>query len=100
MTSEAGRLAADGEASGRLPAGVWKVAGVATIGSFMAQLDAALVNVSLSSLSADLHAPLSTIQWVMSGYLLALALVLPINGWLVDESHPATFAWLTGCVPA
>lgn len=77
-----------------LPAVVWKVAGVATIGSFMAQLDAALVNVSLSSLSADLHASLSTIQWVMSGYLLALALVLPINGWLVDRiGAKAVYLW-------
>ena len=78
----------------RLPAGVWKVVSVATIGSFMAQLDAALVNVSLSSLSTDLHASLPTIQWVMSGYLLALALVLPINGWLVDRiGAKAVYLW-------
>lgn len=68
-----------------LPAGIWKVVSVAVVGSFMAQLDATVVNVSLSSLAADLHADLTTIQWTMSGYLLALALVLPLNGWLVDR---------------
>ena len=51
----------------------------------LSQLDATIVNVSLSSLATDLHANLSTIQWVTSGYLLALTLVLPLNGWLVDR---------------
>ena len=69
----------------RLPLGVWKVVAVAAIGSFMAQLDATVVNVSLAPLAADLHVTLSTIQWVTSGYLLALALMLPLNGWLVDR---------------
>ena len=34
----------------------------------------------------DLHSSLTaTIQWVTSGYLLALALMLPLNGWLVER---------------
>jgi EmrB/QacA subfamily drug resistance transporter len=69
----------------RLAPAVWKVVCVAAIGSFMAQLDATVVNVSLASLAADLHVSLSAIQWVTSGYLLALALMLPLNGWLVDR---------------
>ncbi len=69
----------------RLGPGVWKVVCVAAIGSFMAQIDATVVNVSLASLAADLHVSLSAIQWVTSGYLLALALMLPLNGWLVDR---------------
>jgi EmrB/QacA subfamily drug resistance transporter len=71
--------------TGRLPASVWKICAVAALGSLLAQLDATIVNVSLSSLAAELHSPLTTIQWVTSGYLLALALVLPLNGWLVDR---------------
>ena len=78
----------------RLPPGVWKIAAVAAIGSFMAQLDATVVNVSLSSLAVDLHAGLSAIQWVTSGYLLALALMLPLNGWLVDRiGAKALYLW-------
>lgn len=78
----------------RLAPGVWKVVCVAAIGSFMAQLDATVVNVSLASLAAELHASLSTIQWVMSGYLLALALILPLNGWLVDRiGAKAVYLW-------
>jgi len=78
----------------KLAPGVWKVVCVAVIGSFMAQLDATVVNVSLASLAADLHVSLSAIQWVTSGYLLALALMLPLNGWLVDRiGAKALYLW-------
>jgi MFS family permease len=69
----------------RLDPLVWKITAVAALGSFLAQLDATIVNVSLSSLAVDLHSSLTAIQWVTSGYLLALALMLPLNGWLVER---------------
>ena len=73
------------DSSGHLPSLVWKITSVAVIGSFLSNLDATVVNVSLSSLATELHSSLSLIQWVTSGYLLALALMLPLNGWLVDR---------------
>jgi EmrB/QacA subfamily drug resistance transporter len=73
-----------GEAD-RLGPDVWKITAVTVAGAFMAQLSTTMVNVSLSSLGAELHASLSAIQWVTSGYLLALALMLPLTGWLVDR---------------
>jgi Major Facilitator Superfamily len=83
-----------GVESERLPSGIRKIVAVAAIGSFMAQIDATVVNVSLASLGADLHVSLSTIQWVTSGYLLALALMLPLNGWLVDRiGAKALYLW-------
>src|ERR1700689_5018899 len=69
----------------RLDPLVWKITSVAVLGSFLAQLDATIVNVSLSSLAVDLHSSLTAIQWVTSGYLLAFALMLPLNGWLVER---------------
>lgn len=78
----------------RIDPAIWKIGSVAVLGSFLAQLDATVVNVSLSSLAAELHTSLSTIQWVTSGYLLALALVLPLNGWLVDRiGAKALYLW-------
>jgi EmrB/QacA subfamily drug resistance transporter len=71
--------------SGGLDPLVWKITTVAVLGSFLSQLDATVVNVSLSSLAVDLHSSLTAIQWVTSGYLLALALMLPLNGWLVER---------------
>jgi EmrB/QacA subfamily drug resistance transporter len=78
-------LPEDTQKRDRLDPRIWKIVLVAGLGSFLAQLDATVVNVSLSSLAADLHTSLPVIQWVTSGYLLALALVLPLNGWLVER---------------
>jgi EmrB/QacA subfamily drug resistance transporter len=85
---------ADADPAHRLDPSVWKVSAVALFGALLSQLDATIVNVSLSNLAADLHADLSTIQWVTSGYLLALTLVLPLNGWLVDRiGAKALYLW-------
>jgi EmrB/QacA subfamily drug resistance transporter len=61
------------------------VAGVATLGLIMAVLDTTIVNVALDTLSTDLHAPLGTIQWVSTGYLLSLAAVIPLSGWITER---------------
>lgn len=80
--------------SGRLPSSVWKISAVAVLGSLLSQLDATVVNVSLPSLAAELKASLATIHWVTSGYLLALALMLPLSGWLVDRiGAKAVYLW-------
>jgi EmrB/QacA subfamily drug resistance transporter len=64
---------------------VWIIAAACSCGPLMSGLDSTMVNVSLDTLSSAFHAPLGTIQWVTSGYLLALALTLPLSGWLVDR---------------
>jgi len=51
----------------------------------MTQLDSTVVNVSISSIGQDLHVSISSAQWIIAGYLLALALTLPLNAWLVDR---------------
>ncbi len=63
----------------------WKLIGVVILAPLMTQLDSTIVNVSLSSIREELHSSISAAQWIISGYLLALALVLPLNGWLVDR---------------
>jgi EmrB/QacA subfamily drug resistance transporter len=78
----------------RLDPSVWKIAAVALFGGLLAQLDATIVNVSLSNLATELRTGLSTIQWVTSGYLLALTLVLPLNAWLVGRiGAKALYLW-------
>lgn len=64
---------------------VWKVAAVVVVGPFMTQMDSTVVTVSLSAIRQELHASIATSQWIVSGYLLALALMLPLNGWLLDR---------------
>src|SRR5277367_193530 len=60
---------------------VWVISGVAMLGAVMSVLDTTIVNVALDSLGHDLHAALSEIQWVVTGYLLSLAAVIPVSGW-------------------
>lgn len=61
------------------------VAGVVMIGAFMSILDTTIVNVAIDHLSGDFDAPLTTIQWVVTGYTLALGAVIPITGWAADR---------------
>jgi MFS family permease len=65
----------------RIDPWVWRVAIVVVLGSVMSILDTTIVNVALQTLHNDLHSPLVDIQWVITGYLLALAVVIPISGW-------------------
>src|SRR3954469_8876449 len=65
-----------------IPAAVWRLAVVIVFGAFMSTLDTSVVNVGLDRMAHSLDAPLSTAQWVASGYLLALAPVMPLTGWL------------------
>ena len=65
-----------------------KITAVISFGPFLSQLDTTVVNVALSTLSDELNASLASVQWVATGYLLALALMIPLNGWLVDCVGP------------
>ena len=79
--------------SGGLDRGTIVVAGVVTVGLLMAVLDTTIVNVGLETLSRDLGVGLGTIQWVSTGYLLSLAAVIPLSGW-VTERFGSKPAWL------
>ena len=63
--------------------------GVIMIGSTLSFLDSTIVNVALRSLSVSLHAPLAQVQWVVTGYLLALAAVIPVTGWAARRVGPS-----------
>ncbi|GAB3976992.1 MDR family MFS transporter [Actinoallomurus acanthiterrae] len=65
----------------RLPPELRRAIAVVMIGASLSFLDSTIVNVSLRTLSVDLHASLDDIQWVVTGYLLALAAVIPVTGW-------------------
>jgi EmrB/QacA subfamily drug resistance transporter len=61
------------------------VAGVVLLGAIMSILDTTIVNVAIDRLSIDFNASLTTIQWVVTGYTLALAAVIPATGWAADR---------------
>src|SRR5262249_9907163 len=51
----------------------------------MSILDTTIVNVAINTLARDFNTSLETIQWVSTGYLLALATVIPLTGWAADR---------------
>lgn len=71
--------------SKNLDPSVLKVAAVVFLGPFMTQLDSTVVNVALSTIREDFHSTITMTHWIISSYLLALALMLPLTGWLVDR---------------
>jgi EmrB/QacA subfamily drug resistance transporter len=71
----------DPTATTKIERQVWVVCGVVILGMIMSILDTTIVNVALHTLSHDLHSPLSQVQWVITGYLLSLAAVIPVTGW-------------------
>jgi EmrB/QacA subfamily drug resistance transporter len=66
---------------------------VVVVGMLLAILDATIVNVAIPTLGKDLHTSVSTIQWVMTGYLLAFASAIPLSGW-ASERFGAKQAWI------
>jgi MFS transporter, DHA2 family, multidrug resistance protein len=55
------------------------------LGTFMAVLDATIVNVSLPKIMASFGVGLDKIEWVITAYMLAMAVALPTSGWLADK---------------
>src|SRR3984893_13527092 len=60
---------------------VWRISAVVIVGSMMSILDTTIVNVALATLGRDMHSTITDIQWVVTGYMLSLAAVIPITGW-------------------
>ncbi|MGO9819190.1 MAG: DHA2 family efflux MFS transporter permease subunit [Solirubrobacteraceae bacterium] len=67
--------------SDRIDSYVWRISAVVIIGSIMSILDTTIVNVALDTLGRELHATIAQIQWVVTGYMLSLAAVIPVTGW-------------------
>src|SRR5690348_7930657 len=101
----------------RISPHVWRVAIVVILGAIMSVLDTTIVNVALDTLAKNLHSSLDDIQWVVTGYLLALAAVIPVSGWAVTRfgarrlylisivlftagSAPCGLSWSTGSLVA
>ena len=61
------------------------VAVVFVIGLFMDLLDMTITNVALPTLAGEFSASTTTIEWVVTGYLLSLAVFIPVSGWAGDR---------------
>jgi len=63
----------------------WFILANVMFGTFMAVLDATVVNVGLPKIMASFGVGLDKIEWVITAYMLAMAVMLPTSGWLADR---------------
>jgi EmrB/QacA subfamily drug resistance transporter len=58
---------------------------VVVLGTIMTVLDLTIVNVAVPTLGRDFGTSIATIQWVLTGYTLAFASVIPLTGWASER---------------
>jgi EmrB/QacA subfamily drug resistance transporter len=79
--------------AGGIPPELRRLALAIMLGAFMVTLDMTMVNVALNTLARTFATSVTTIQWVATGYLLALAVSIPMTGWAI-ERFGARASWV------
>lgn len=62
----------------------WLIVAIISIPTFMEVLDTAIANVALDHIGGSLSVSTDQATWVLTSYLVANAIVIPISGWLSD----------------
>ena len=91
----------------------WLVLLATSVATFMATLDSTIVNVALNKLTVAFGVSTETTEWVITAYMLAFGVTLPVSGWMADRfgykriflvglalftssSFAASFSWSMG----
>jgi len=82
------------DAGHRLPPSLVKIIATVMLGALMMQLDTTMTTIATRALVRDFGSTLTTIQWVTTGYLLAMAATIPLAGWAM-ERFGARAVWMT-----
>ncbi len=87
------------EAAGRLPSSRVQTRGLAAciLASSMAFIDGSALTVALPALKEDFAGNVVAVQWVLNGYILALASLTMVGGSLVD-THGRARMLIWGCI--
>ena len=62
----------------------WLIVGVISIATFMVVLDTSIANVALAHIAGSLSVSYDESTWVVTSFLVANAVIIPISGWLAD----------------
>lgn len=68
-----------------IPKSIMNIAWILVLGAVMPLLDSTMVNIAIKHLSIDFNIGLDLIQWVITGYVLAMAISVPLAGWAVQR---------------
>ncbi|THD35105.1 MAG: DHA2 family efflux MFS transporter permease subunit [Sphingomonas sp.] len=74
----------DASRSAAGPYNPWLIVGIISLPTFMEVLDTSIANVSLDHIAGGLSITVDQATWVLTSYLVANAIIIPISGWLSD----------------
>lgn len=64
---------------------MWIAISVVIVGTFMAILDSSIVNVAIPKMMTIFSASTEQIEWILTGYMLTMSIVIPLTGYLGDR---------------
>ncbi|GAA3433936.1 DHA2 family efflux MFS transporter permease subunit [Kutzneria kofuensis] len=70
------------------PARSWLLIGILVMSAFVMILNETILSVALRDLTIDLRIPTTTAQWLTSGFLLTMAVVIPTTGFMLERLTP------------
>lgn len=68
-----------------LPKDILIAAWAIALGAIAPMLDSTMVNIAIDKLTKDFNTTLNIIQWAVTGYVLAMAIAVPVSGWLMNK---------------
>ncbi|MFB5761526.1 MDR family MFS transporter [Paenibacillus medicaginis] len=68
-----------------LPKEILMAAWAIALGAIAPMLDSTMVNIAINQLTEEFSTTLGIIQWSITGYVLALAIAVPVSGWLMNK---------------
>ena len=71
----------------------WVIALTVTLATFMELLDTSIANVSVPYIAGGLGRSFDEVTWILTTYLVANAVVLPMSAWLSRSLAARTTTW-------
>lgn len=68
-----------------LPKEILAAAWAIALGAIAPMLDSTMVNIAIDTLIKEFNTTLGIVQWSITGYVLALAIAVPVSGWLMNK---------------
>ncbi|MFD0662782.1 MFS transporter [Thermocatellispora tengchongensis] len=75
------------------PRGATMMIAVLVVSAFVMILNETVLSVALRDLGVDLGVSTTTVQWLTSGFLLTMAVVIPTTGFLLERFTPGRSSW-------
>lgn len=69
----------------KLPKKILAASWAIALGAIAPMLDSTMVNIAVNTLIKEFNTTLSIVQWSITGYVLALAIAVPVSGWLMNK---------------